>query len=103
MDKGYWGQWWMLGDPHFRSELSGLSPAYFQPGLSVTRETRSAGVPGSQSLHSSPSSLPGVTRNPRAVKTRSRSFMAEGLAWGVDGGLVESGSSTVICLELLPL
>ena len=93
----------MLGDPHCRSELSGLSPAFVQPGLSVTRATRSAGVPGPQSLHSSPSSLPEVTRNPRAVKTRSRSFMAEGLAWGVDGSLVESGSSTVICLELLPL
>lgn len=89
----------MLGDPHFRSELSGLSPAYFQPGLSVTRATRSAGVSGPQSLHSSPSSLPGVTRNPRAVKTRSRSFMAEGLAWGVGGGLMESGPATVICLE----
>ena len=25
--------------------------------------------------------------------------MAEGLAWGVGGGLMESGPSTVICLE----
>lgn len=78
------------GDPYFKLELSGVSPASFQPSLSVTRATTSVLFLAPSPLFLPPPGLPGVTRNLRAAKTSSRSFMAAGMAQRAGGGSVAS-------------